>query len=119
MWDLPGGHLENGELPEVGLARELKEELGTHAARLRFFLLGIDEYPRDDVAEEARFVLSLYYRCEIPGDARLVAADDVAEAAWFPLKQKMEWVAFESNRLALEELHASLQVELRRGGLSD
>ncbi|MEV0647394.1 NUDIX hydrolase [Phytomonospora sp. NPDC050363] len=28
VWDLPGGHIEPGELPGVALARELREELG-------------------------------------------------------------------------------------------
>jgi 8-oxo-dGTP diphosphatase len=28
VWDLPGGHVEDGEEPHVALARELAEELG-------------------------------------------------------------------------------------------
>lgn len=28
MWDLPGGHVEPGELPGAALVRELHEELG-------------------------------------------------------------------------------------------
>jgi ADP-ribose pyrophosphatase YjhB (NUDIX family) len=101
MWDLPGGFLENGEHPEHGLARELREELGVPMARPRLVSVDIDEYPRDDVAEEAKFVLSLYYRCEIPEDAALVPADDVIEAAWFPLEQLPDGIAFPSNLAAL------------------
>jgi 8-oxo-dGTP pyrophosphatase MutT (NUDIX family) len=32
VWDLPGGHVEAGELPGVALARELREELGIDIA---------------------------------------------------------------------------------------
>ncbi|HTX83136.1 MAG TPA: NUDIX hydrolase [Streptosporangiaceae bacterium] len=32
VWDLPGGHMEPGELPGAALARELREELGIDIA---------------------------------------------------------------------------------------
>jgi 8-oxo-dGTP diphosphatase len=32
VWDLPGGHVELGELPGLALARELREELGIDIA---------------------------------------------------------------------------------------
>jgi 8-oxo-dGTP diphosphatase len=36
-WDLFGGHLENGETPEQGLVREIKEELGIELKHWAFF----------------------------------------------------------------------------------
>ena len=109
MWDLPGGYLDNGEHPEHGLLRELAEELGTTAANLRLCKVDINEYPRDDVAEEARFVLSLYYLCDIPPDADLSPADDVVEAAWFPLSALPDAIAFPAERRLLFALHKSAQ----------
>lgn len=102
MWDLPGGYLNNGEHPEQGLEREIREELGTSVERQSFLTVEIDEYPRDDVAEEARFVLGLYYVCEIKTDARLTPMDDVQEAEWFPLDELPGGIAFAANRRAIE-----------------
>jgi 8-oxo-dGTP diphosphatase len=116
LWDCPGGYLANGEPPEAGLAREMKEELGVQMAKPRLFALGIDEYPRDDVAEEARFVLSLYYRCELSPGAQPSAADDVAEVRWFPLNELPEDMAFQSIRRALDELREAWYAETNRDG---
>ena len=107
MWDLPGGFLGNGERPEDGLARELREELGVAVSRPRLLATNIDEYPREDIAEEARFVLTLFYECEIPENAALQPADDIVEAVWFPLDSLPEQIAFEGNRKILATLRAS------------
>jgi NAD+ diphosphatase len=104
MWDLPGGFLGNGERPEDGLAREILEELGVTMASPRFLATDIAEYPRDDIAEEARFVLTLFYSCEIPVNAALRPADDVVEAVWFPIDKLPDQIAFECNRRVLATL---------------
>ncbi len=36
-WDLFGGHVEEGETPEVALKREVQEELGIELLDLKFF----------------------------------------------------------------------------------
>jgi 8-oxo-dGTP diphosphatase len=43
LWDTPGGHVEEGEIPESALIRELEEELGIRVER---FSLGMVQ---DDV----------------------------------------------------------------------
>ena len=106
-WDLPGGFLGNGERPEDGLARELREELAVAVSNPRFFTSEIDEYNRDDIAEQARFVLSLFFVCDVAPDAVFVPADDVVEAAWFPLEMLPAELAFDCNRRALTRFRAS------------
>jgi 8-oxo-dGTP diphosphatase len=118
MWDLPGGYLANGEHPEHGLARELAEELGTTPSNLSLFRVEIEEYPREDVAEEARFVLAMFYRCELPADAALVPADDVTEAGWYPLETLPFEVAFPANRRVLAALRVAVAGERRAAGAS-
>jgi ADP-ribose pyrophosphatase YjhB (NUDIX family) len=111
MWDFPGGFLSNGETPEDGLARELREELNVQVHRPRLFSLAIDEYPAEEVAEEARFVLSIFYRCEIEPDGKLTASDDVAEVRWFPLEHPPAQIAFRSNVQTLRDLLRALSEE--------
>lgn len=111
MWDAPGGFLGNGERPEDGLARELREELGVEIFRPRFLTSQVDQYVRDDIAEQARFVLSVFYQCDIPEDARLVPADDIVEAQWFALDALPADLAFEANQKALDVLRQSIADE--------
>ncbi len=107
QWDLPGGFLANGELPVDGIFRELREELAVTVSNPRFFTAEIDQYNREDIAEQARFVLSLFYVCDVAPDATFTPADDVVEAAWFALEKLPAELAFDCNRRALGKLSAS------------
>jgi NAD+ diphosphatase len=106
MWDLPGGFLCNGENPPDGLARELREELGVGLVQARLYTVGTAEYARDDQAHEARFVLSLYYRCEIDLRSPLAPADDVTEVRWCSLRELPADMAFPADVQALRSLAA-------------
>jgi 8-oxo-dGTP diphosphatase len=37
MWDIPGGHVENGETPEQCIVREMKEEMGLYIEGFQLF----------------------------------------------------------------------------------
>ena len=43
MWDIPGGHLENGESPEQCIKREIEEEFGLSVADFQLF--EVTEFP--------------------------------------------------------------------------
>jgi hypothetical protein len=62
------------------------------------------------VAAEGRFVLSLFYRCDLPAGAVLTPADDVAEAEWFPLAALPDEIAFPANRRVLLALQKSAAI---------
>lgn len=74
-WGLPGGFLEEGEAPAVGLRREVWEETGLDVEPGELF--GIWMQPHGN-----RTVLCLLWRARVVGGAER-AADDVLELGWF------------------------------------
>jgi 8-oxo-dGTP diphosphatase len=96
-WDLPGGFLESGELPERGLLRELREELGVRATIGRFHGFSIDRY-----GPGGNPILAMVYGARLAGPP--VAGSDVAEVRWFR-RDEMPWrqIGFASVRRTLRE----------------
>jgi ADP-ribose pyrophosphatase YjhB (NUDIX family) len=74
-WGLPGGFLEEGEDPDRGLRREVREETGLAVEPGE--LLGIWMQPHGE-----RTVLCLLWHARVLGGAER-AADDVLELGWF------------------------------------
>lgn len=97
-WDLPGGFLEYGENPKVGLKRELREELGLACKREEFFEAFVDRY-----GKSGEFTLSLYYVVTPTGRIKK-ASDDVSEYAFFALDDLPRNIAFPSVRRILKKL---------------
>lgn len=90
-WDFPGGFLECGEYPKVGLKREVAEELNIRVKIIR--ILGI--YP-DSYGPEGDSTLNIYYLCKkLPGT--IIPQDEIAEARWFDLDKTPRKLAFDTN----------------------
>lgn len=96
-WDLPGGFLESGELPEAGIAREMLEETGLKVRVLRLVSIGMGRYDGHDT-------LNLTYEVEAEGEPR--AMDDSLELRFFPF-DALPVMAFPHEREALARLRAA------------
>jgi 8-oxo-dGTP diphosphatase len=77
-WDLPGGFVDEGELPEDAVRRELREETALEIELGPFFGVWTDWY--GDAADAAYNVI-LVWRATAAGEPE--PADDVSEARWF------------------------------------
>ena len=100
FWDIPGGFLENGEAPEDGMKRELKEELGIKPKIDK--LLGVFMGNYTILSEKnSFFTLNFYYLCYL-FSGELKPMSDVEEFRWFG-KNKIPFkkLAFKCDQQAL------------------
>lgn len=79
-WIFPAGFLEYGELPEVGVLRELQEETNLTAKLARLIAMQRSEGdPR-----EPNHMMLVYQVIDIDGELKNNPAENLA-AAWFPI----------------------------------
>lgn len=100
-WDIPGGYLDEGEPPEDGACRELREELGLDLAPTDLKLVLASINPRSDFA-----VLDVMFEARMPDQAPRPASD-AASCGWFPIDALPADLAFEAARRALERWRAN------------
>jgi 8-oxo-dGTP diphosphatase len=77
-WALPGGFVEERERVADAAPRELAEETGLKAGRLR--LLGVYDTPGRD---PRGWTVSVVYLARAPAELAVSGADDASDARWF------------------------------------
>ncbi len=102
-WDIPGGFLAEGEHPEVGAQRELREETG-----LDVRLTGLVGIFMDTYGETGEATLNVFYTGEVV-EGREMAGSDITAMHWFEPDAMPADIAFACNRQAIEAWKAGLK----------
>ena len=85
-WTLPGGGLEFGEPPEVGVLRELEEESGLRGETTALLAVDSDVFRPRPGRESYLQSLRIVYRVRVVGgDVRNETDGSTDECAWVPL----------------------------------
>ncbi len=104
-WELPGGRLNVGEEPALGLARELKEELGID------FLIKEILYAQQFIHTISKTnTVVLIYRAEMTSGPNSFQVDpiEIAEIVWIDATTMTEYRLFPEYERALSAYFASL-----------
>lgn len=97
-WDVIGGFLDLGELPEDGVKREVMEETG-----LEIEILDLLGFYMDRYGDDGDHVLVNRFIGKITG-GDMKANDDVAELKWFPINNLPEDHGFANTLQGFKDL---------------
>ena len=90
---MPGGKLHSGESFEQGAERELEEETGIKANKLKIISLS------NDIKGDAHFV-TIGLLCEdFKGQAKTMEPDEITEWKWFNLDELPKNIFFPSKKI--------------------
>jgi 8-oxo-dGTP diphosphatase len=94
-WSIPGGKIEFGETSAEAALRELKEETGIEAEIIGLIDV-IDSIGARQAAGDWHYLLVDYAARWVAGEP--AAADDVSDAAFFPLDQAIAKTRWDKTR---------------------
>lgn len=101
IWSLPGGFLNHGEDPTVGLRREVQEELSINVSVGRLLDAHVASY-----GTNGEYSLILYYRID-DFDQNFHPSNEIQHARWFSMTELPNSLSRKSRELIKEHLPAA------------
>ena len=94
-WEFVGGKIKEGEMPEFGLAREIKEELGVSVEEVSPYLEWDYRFPDGNLYHLFAF------RCRVSGDFEMRVHEDMG---WFTPEELKLLDFIESDKALIDRL---------------
>jgi 8-oxo-dGTP pyrophosphatase MutT (NUDIX family) len=103
-WQLPKGHIEDGETAEQAAVREVREETGV-TGRVVAPLPGIEYWFVDRGHSRVHKQVDYFLLAYVSGDAADFDAGEVSGAEWFPWSEGIARLTFENERRVVQLAH--------------
>ncbi len=100
-WQLPKGHIEEGETPEQTAVREVEEETGV-TGRVLAPLPGVEYWFVDHQKKRIHKTVDYFLLGFVKGDVANFDPEEVSGAEWMPWEEGLSRLTFENERKAVQ-----------------
>jgi 8-oxo-dGTP pyrophosphatase MutT (NUDIX family) len=104
-WQLPKGHIEEGETPEQAAVREVREETGV-TSRVVAPLPGVEYWFVERGAHRIHKQVDYFLLDYLSGDTADFDPHEVSGAEWFSWEEGLAKLSFENERRVVEKARA-------------
>jgi 8-oxo-dGTP pyrophosphatase MutT (NUDIX family) len=104
-WQLPKGHIEEGETPEQAAVREVREETGV-TSRVVAPLPGVEYWFVERGAHRIHKQVDYFLLDYLSGDTADFDPHEVSGAEWFSWEEGLAKLSFENERRVVETARA-------------